>query len=517
MSQRRSAIFAGFSSTTYDLLIVGGGITGAGIVRDAAGRGLRCLLVDKADFASGTSSKSGKLIHGGLRYLKYGQWRLVFEACRERWLLQTRIAPHLVRPIRFVVPSYATSRTPRWLLAAGLVMYELLALGRNQDHFRLLSRKQLAEIEPGLDQTDCRGGVSYCDCAALDFRLVIDTLKSSERDGAHLLNYAELERVERTSAGFRATIHDKLSSQRHEVEGRCIVNATGPWADDVQSRVSATERFGIKLAIGIHLVVSHERLPVRGTTALEIPVDGRMIYVVPWEQMVLIGTTDTFYTGDSNTLPITEKAIDYLLDGVNRYFPKAALTANDVLSSYVGARPLMGRSEAESEDAVSRDYEIIHSATGLWAITGGKLTTYRAMAERIVDRIVRDDFREHRLGRCSTISPIVGGDPPLPKQAPPLLRELWSRYGSEALAINSIIRDSPQLAEQIDRRAPYCWAEVVYSLKSEYVERIDDLVDRRLGAFLLAPGIDLKDTIERWIAEHRDSVTDGQSFAGSRT
>jgi glycerol-3-phosphate dehydrogenase len=517
MSQRRSAIFAGLSATPYDLLIVGGGITGAGIVRDAASRGLRCLLAEKGDFASGTSSKSGKLIHGGLRYLKYRQWRLVFEACRERWLLQTQIAPHLVRPIRFVVPCYATSRTPRWLLAVGLVMYELLALGRNRGHFRVLSRKQLAQIEPELDQIDCRGGVSYFDCAALDFRLVIDTLKSSERHGAHLLNYAEVERVEQTDAGFRTTVCDTLSGERHLVESRCLVNAAGPWADEVQTRLAAGKQFGIKLAIGIHLVVSRERLPVRETTALEVPSDSRMIYVVPWDRKVLIGTTDTYYTGDRNSLPVSEEAIEYLLASVNHYFPNAALTTNDIQSSFVGARPLLGCSEAESEDAVSRDYEIIRSSPGRWAITGGKLTTYRAMAERIVDQIVREDFGDRRLKRCSTIEPIVGADQHLSSEAPSRVRDLWSRYGSEALTIDSLILDSPELAERIDNRAPFRWAEVVYSLKNEYVERVDDLVDRRLGAFLLAPGIDLRDKIERWILEHPTLVSHGNCVAGSQT
>jgi glycerol-3-phosphate dehydrogenase len=516
MSQRRSAIFAGLSATTYDLVIVGGGITGAGIVRDAASRGLRCLLAEKGDFASGTSSKSGKLIHGGLRYLKYRQWRLVFEACRERWLLQTRIAPHLVRPIRFVVPCYETSRTPRWLLAAGLVMYELLALGRSRGHFRLLSRKQLAQLEPELDQTDCRGGVSYYDCAALDFRLVIDTLKSSERHGADLINYAEVEHVEQTDAGFVTTMRDTFSGERRQIKSRCLVNAAGPWADDVQTRLGAKQPLAMKLAIGIHLVVSRERLPVRETTALEIPADGRMIYVVPWDRSVLIGTTDTYYTGDRNSLPVSDEAIDYLLAGVNRYFSKAALTRSDIQSSFVGARPLLGSSGTQSEDAVSRDYEIIRSSPGRWAITGGKLTTYRAMAEQIVDQIVRDEFGDRRLGRCSTIAPIVGAEKPLSKDGTSTLQELWARYGSEALVIESLIRDSPELAERIDSRAPFLWAEVVYSLRNEYVERLDDLVDRRLGAFLVAPGIDLRKTVERWIVEHPALVSGGPCLTGSR-
>jgi glycerol-3-phosphate dehydrogenase len=517
MSQRRSAIFAGLTETTYDLLIVGGGITGAGIVRDAAGRGLRCLLVEKGDFASGTSSKSGKLIHGGLRYLKYRQWRLVFEACRERWLLQTRIAPHLVRPIRFVVPCYRTSRTPRWMMALGLLMYEFLALGRNRGHFRVLSPRRLAELEPGLDRTDSRGGVAYSDCAALDFRLVIDTLKSAERHGAHLLHYAEIERLTETKSGFEATLHDTLSGERHQARSRCVINAAGPWADDVQARLGATERFGIKLAIGIHLVVSRKRLPANGTTALEIPEDGRMIYVVPWGENVLIGTTDTYYAGEKDALPITADAVAYLLSGVNRHFPNAALTMEDVLASFVGARPLLDSGGNKSEDAVSRDYEIIRSEPGKWAITGGKLTTYRAMAERIVDRVVREEFRGRPLTPCATTGPLVGAQPPLPPDASETLRKLWERYGSEALAIGSLIRQTPELGEPIDNRAPFCWAEIVYALEHEYVERIDDLVDRRLGAFLLAPGVDLREKIENWLRERPELGLATRGLAESRS
>ncbi len=516
MSQRRSAIFADLPATTYDLLIVGGGITGAGIVRDAAGRGLRCLLVEKGDFASGTSSKSGKLIHGGLRYLKYRQWRLVFEACRERWLLQTRIAPYLVRPIRFVVPCYAASRTPRWLLTLGLLMYELLALGRNRGHFRVLSPRRLAELEPELDRRDSRGGVSYSDCAALDFRLVIDTLKSAERHGAHLLNYAELEHLAETESGFEATLCDTLSGQRHRARSRCVINAAGPWADDVQARLGAAERFGIKLAIGIHLVVSRTRLPARGTTALEIPKDGRMIYVVPWDQMVLIGTTDTFYAGDKDALPVTAEAIDYLLAGVNRYFPRVALTAGDVLASFVGARPLLGSGGGESEDALSRDFEIVSSGPGRWAITGGKLTTYRAMAQRIVDQVVRQDFGGRRLGPCLTTGPLTGAERPLPPNAPAPLRELWQRYGSEAFLIESLIRKAPELTQPIDARAPYFWAEVIYALENEYVERIDDLLDRRLGTFLLAPDVDLREKIEHWLRDRQEAGLMSRGLAESR-
>ncbi|HEV8001114.1 MAG TPA: glycerol-3-phosphate dehydrogenase/oxidase [Planctomycetaceae bacterium] len=504
MKRRRADILAGLSATTYDVLIVGGGITGAGVVRDAAGRGLRCLLVEKQDFASGTSSKSGKLIHGGLRYLKYRQWRLVLEACHERWLLQTKIAPHLVRPIRFVVPTYVTSRTPRWMLALGLLAYELLSLGRNAGHFRVLSPRKLAALEPALDRGACRGGVSYFDCACLDCRLVIETLKSAEDQGADLLNYVELcaTPVAAKNSIFESTVRDGLTNEIHRVRSRAVINAAGPWADEVQSRLGNAKRFGLKLAIGVHLVIARERLPVRNTVALEVPGDGRMIYAIPWDQHVLVGTTDTFYAGDLDALPVRPEAIDYLLVGVNRYFPEARLTADDILGTFAGARPLLESGEGVEEDAVSRDDRLLNPAPGLWAITGGKLTTYRAMAKRVVDALVHERFGDRTLRRGSTVAPLPGARQPLPPDASPRLTELWSRYGSRARLIEDRIKNSPELGDPIDPRAPFLWGEVDYVLEHEFVERMHDLLDRRLGAFLLAPECDLAPKIANWLIAH---------------
>jgi len=509
MTRRRAETLARLPAAMYDVLIVGGGITGAGVVRDAASRGLRCLLVEKGDFASGTSSKSGKLIHGGLRYLKYRQWRLVWEACRERWLLQTKIAPHLVRPSRFVVPCYTTSRTPRWMLAMGLLAYELLALGRNAGHFRILSPQKLGKLEPALERRDCRGGVAYFDCACLDFRLVIDTLKSAEQRGADLLNYVEFcaAPAENREGMFESQVRDALTGQMHVVRSRAVINAAGPWADAVQSRLGVAQRFGLRLAIGVHLVVLRDRLPVCGTVALEVPADGRMIYAVPWEQHILIGTTDTFYAGNPDSLPASDEAIDYLLAGVNRYFPESRLTTGDILKIFVGARPLL-ENDSATEDAVSRDDRVLNPAPGIWAITGGKLTTYRAMAKRVIDGLARERFADCDLRPCSTASPLVGADETLPTNASLRLKQLWSRYGSQARLIEQKIIDSPELGSQIDPRAPFLWAEIDFALENEYVERIDDLLDRRLGAFLLAPECELGPKIADWLDAHNRRALD---------
>lgn len=513
MSDRRRRIFDRWKEQTYDVLIVGGGITGAGIVRDAAMRGLRCALVEKNDFASGTSSKSGKLVHGGLRYLKHGHLRLVIEACHERWLLSTKIAPHIVRPIRFVVPFYRTSRTPRWLVGLGVALYDVLSLGRSWGHLRLHSRGWLARHEPHLDTSDCVGGLSYSDCACLDFRLVIDTLKSAEDHGADLLNYAELVELAGTSGNFKATVRDVASGESHCLCARTVVNAAGPWADEVQQRFAAQERFGMQLSLGIHLVFSHARLPVRGTLALEVARDGRMIYVVPWDNVVLVGTTDTFYSGDKDHLAATDEARQYLLDTVNRYFPGCALAERDVLADFAGIRPLIGSEQGQREEQVSRDYRLL-IGDGIVAVSGGKLTTYRAVARKVVNVLVGQFCPEYATRRCNTLAPISGGDLTVPRGAPARLRGLWDRYGSNALEIERLITVRPDLADPIDPRAPFLWAEVVYALEHEYVEDVEDLVDRRLGGFLLAPDVPLRDRIAAWLRTERRQPSLAQSRGG---
>jgi len=515
VSDRRQRIFDRWKSHVYDVLVVGGGITGAGVVRDAALRGLSCALVEKQDFASGTSSRSGKLIHGGLRYLKHFHVRLVWEACRERWLLSSRVAPHLVRPVRFVVPFYRNSRMPRWLLAVGLLLYDLLALFRNSGRFRFLSVRALTAIEPQLKANDCVGGLSYWDCQCLDFRLVIDTLKSATAVGADALNYAELVRVERGNGLWTATVRDVASGHEHQLRARTIVNAGGPWADDVQKRLGMHQRFDLKITAGIHLVISRERLPVRNTLALQVPRDGRIIYVVPWSGFALVGTTDTFFAGDKDHVTVLDESVLYLLEVLNHYFPCLELTKADVQRSFVGLRPLVGSDQGLREDDLPRDDQLMVNDEGLVSITGGKLTAYRAMAERVVDALVRRFFSRRQLSRCRTIAAISGGDGRLPDDASPQLRALWNRYGSNALVIDRLIDASPEMGQLIDERAPFVWAEVIYAIEHEFVERLDDLVERRLGAFLLAPDVLLAEKISQFLGLDKSGLVARRTGLGS--
>jgi len=513
VNDRRQRIFDLWPSHEYDVLVVGGGITGAGIARDAALRGLRCAVIDKGDFASGTSSKSGKLVHGGARYLKHFHLRLVREACRERSLLLRTVAPHIIRPVRFVLPFYAGGRTPRWLAALGLALYDLLAIPRGIGRFHFLSAREVTQAEPALDKANLVGGLSYWDCAGLDFRLVIDTLKSAEAAGAHLLNYCELQHLQRAQSGFEVGVRDVPTGKKLKLRSRTIVNAAGPWADDVQFRCGAAQRFGMRNSAGVHLMFSRQRLPVNGTLALEVPADGRMIYAVPWGENVLVGTTDTFFDGDLDAPVVMAEAVDYLLAAVNRYLPHAQVAEQDILTRFIGVRPLIGSDRGKSEDQAPRDDKILLQADGMVSITGGKLTTYRAMAEKVVDLLIDSFFRQRTLAPCGTASPISGAAQRLPKDASPRVAALWERYGSNAWRIDELIENSPELGQPIVEGAPFVWGEAVYALHHEYVLRPEDLIERRLGAFVLAPQRALRDAIGPWFESQVNSRTTEESPA----
>lgn len=502
MSPRNWQHLSSWATEPCDLLVVGGGITGAGVARDAALRGLSTVLVEKRDFASGTSSKSGKLIHGGLRYLKHRHLRLVFSACRERAHLWRTVAPHLVRPVRFVVPCYATSRTPRWLLACGLAAYGLLALGRSPGRFQRLSRAALLSELPGLQQAGLLGGLAYWDCAALDFRLVLDTLKSAVAAGAQVFNYTELLSVRPAATGFAAELRNPCNEQTCVIRTKSVVNATGPWADDVQDRLDHSPRFGLRNTAGIHLVIARQRWPLTDTVALEVPADGRMIYAVPWGDTVLLGTTDTFYDQTCDSVAVPREAINYLLQAVRHYFPELRLSADDVLASFAGVRPLIGSDTGRSEDQLPRDDQILVRNDGIVSVTGGKLTTYRDMAQRVVDLVVQRCFADRPRSTADTLRPLLTGPAHPPAGAPPYLPRLWDCYGPAAADIQRLIAAHPgdRLTETIVPTAPYLWAEVAYALQAEFAQHVDDVVDRRLGLFLLAARPGERETIAAAIA-----------------
>jgi len=367
------------TAEALDVLVVGGGIVGAGIARDAASRGLRVGLVEQHDLASGTSSRSSRLLHGGLRYLAQGRIGLVREASLEKRVLH-RIAPHVAEPLPFVFPSYRGTPWPLWQLRIGVKFYDLLCSGRNLGRSESLGIAETSALLPGVAQRGLNGAVRYFDGLTSDARLVIDTLRSAARHGAMLQNYGRFEQAERNGEQWRASVRCAPDDRQCELQCRSIVNAGGPWGDRFpQSRVE------LRMTKGVHLVIHHDRLPI--PAAVVLPEGKRILFAIPWRQRVILGTTDTDYQGRIEDIVCEPADVQYVLEVVNVVFPEARVTPADVISTWAGLRPLVANWRGKPSD-ISRAHVIRTSEPGWWDIAGGKLTTYRLMAEQMVDRVV---------------------------------------------------------------------------------------------------------------------------------
>jgi glycerol-3-phosphate dehydrogenase len=371
----------------FDVLIIGGGINGAGVARDAALRGMSVALVERDDYASGTSSRSSRLVHGGVRYLEHGYFHLVFESSRERRIL-LETAPHLVRALQFTWPIYRGSRIPRWKLDAGLWLYDLLAAFRNVARHRSLNAAQVLEAEPKLKREGLRGGATYFDAATNDARLTIANVVDAVSAGASALNHAAVESLtfERNRV-TGALVRDRFTQECFEVRARAVVNATGPWTDEIsrlEDPASAPAVLGTK---GVHIAVPAERLGNRAAVTLLAPADERVMFVLPGGTHTIIGTTDTPTKERPDQVRATRADVRYLLDGANAYFPEAGLTADDVVSAWAGIRPLIASGNTGDPAGASREHAITVGPRGVIAVTGGKLTTYRSMSEEVADRV----------------------------------------------------------------------------------------------------------------------------------
>jgi glycerol-3-phosphate dehydrogenase len=373
------------TATVFDVLVVGGGITGAGIARDASMRGLSVAIVEKGDWASGTSGTSSRLIHGGIRYLEQGRLSLVRESVREREIL-LRIAPQLVTPLEFTWPVYEKARLQRWKLRLGLAVYDFLA-GRNRlRRHQSLDRAGVLEHEPRIRQMGLKGGASYFDAATDDEALTRATVRSAVEAGAVAVNFAKMERVTRTNGvADGALVRDLLADHSMHVRARIVVSAIGPW----QAR-------GTK---GSHIAVPRERIGNRGAITLIAPDDGRVMFVLPSGDRAIVGTTDIFTDESPDDVKASDAEIDYLLRAANYYFPDARLSHDDIVDTWAGIRPLAASPPGASPSSISREHRISADASGVVVVTGGKLTTYRSMAAEVVDDV------ERRLGRPVRRSP----------------------------------------------------------------------------------------------------------------
>ncbi|HKC88986.1 MAG TPA: glycerol-3-phosphate dehydrogenase/oxidase, partial [Blastocatellia bacterium] len=385
-----------FAEEVFDVLIIGGGITGAGLALDAALRGLRVALAEKRDFAAGASSRSTKLIHGGLRYLEHFDFALVREGLRERAIL-ARNAPRLARPFPFVIPIYANRRRnydSPLKMRLGLLLYDLLAGRRNFARHRRLNRSEALTLAPQLDRRGLKGAFLYYDAVTNDSRLVIEVIKTARKRGAEIANYTRVAGFIKDGDGKieGARLRDELTGGEIECRARIVINATGVWMEDLirldgQAANGLNKR--LRPAKGVHLTVPADRLRVDAAWLIPSLTSHRFYFVVPWEGRVNIGTTDTDYSGDKDHPHAEPEEVNEILGAINAYFPEARLEPSDVISSWAGLRPLITDPRAGATSEVSRKEEIIESDDGLISIGGGKLTTYRLMAERGIDLAAR--------------------------------------------------------------------------------------------------------------------------------
>ncbi len=401
-SQTRAKQLKTLAADRVDLVVIGGGITGAGICLDAASRGLKTVLLEKGDFASGTSSKSTKLIHGGLRYLKQFDFWLVKEVGSERAIVH-KLAPQLVLPEKMLLPLIEGGSYGKWLTSIGLKVYDILAQVDGEDKRQMLEKKEALKKEPLLPKKKLKGAGYYAEYRTDDARLTIENIKTSLQFGAIALNYARVEDFTYSSEGrvSGVKVRDLVGNTELEIAADHVINAAGPWVDELRSQNKSKRGKRLHLTKGVHLVFPHEKLPVRQSVYFDVP-DGRMIFAIPRGRITYVGTTDTNYDGDKDHVRTDLADAIYLISAVNNMFPSIELELSDIESSWAGLRPLI-HEEGKSASELSRKDEIFTSDSGLISIAGGKLTGYRKMAERTVNRIARRlEDQGKKLKPCQT-------------------------------------------------------------------------------------------------------------------
>lgn len=407
----RTNIQQKLQTTEYDILIIGGGITGAGIALDAASRGMKVALIEKNDFASGTSSKSTKLIHGGLRYLKQFDFWLVKEVGTERAIVH-KLAPHLVVPEKMILPLIDGGTYGSWLTSVGLKVYDVLAAVEGDDKRKMLDKKEALKKEPLLPKNILNGAGYYAEYRTDDARLTIEVLKTASQYDAQILNYTKAtEFIYKNKRVVGAKITDEFTNESYNINAKYVVNAAGPWVDELRQINNSKIGKRLHLTKGVHLVVPHEKLPVKQSVYFDIP-DGRMMFAIPRGKVTYFGTTDTNYQQDKNSVETSMVDALYLIEAVNNMFPDINLSMDDIQSSWAGLRPLI-HEEGKSASELSRKDEIFVSDTKLISIAGGKLTGYRKMAERIVDIISKKIKRrfETEFDPIQTENIVLAGGP----------------------------------------------------------------------------------------------------------
>jgi len=478
---------------SFDVAVIGGGINGAAIARDAAIRGLRVALIDKGDFAGATSSSSSKLIHGGLRYLPQGQLRLVYHALRERERLRYRTAPHLVHPIRFLYPTYRGRGVGRLALSAGLFFYDSFARTPRAERHQRLAAAEVCELEPVLASEDLTGGALYYDAWADDARLTLENALDAVAHGAAIANYVSAEGFSHAGSRISAAAVRDLggSCGSFEMRARIFVNAAGPWVDHVRRMDDPRCAPIVRLTKGVHLVIAQNSVPIRNSLVLS-DEGGRIVFAMPREGYVLVGTTDTDFTADPAHPTVDDSDIAYLTGVLSASLRGLSLAPADVAYSFAGLRALVATETKANPSSVPREETIVSSTSQLLTVAGGKLTTHRKIAEKVVDKLTRSLGRPS--GRCPTLeAPLPGarqcGQPQADTAAlsPDVSRMLEARYGSRAALVGDIIRERPELEARLAPDAPAIEAEVVHAVRNEMAQTVADFLVRRTSMVWRAP------------------------------
>lgn len=490
----RNVFTAKMASHQFDVLVIGGGITGCGIALDAALRGMSVALIEKNDFASGTSSRSTKLIHGGLRYLKQFEIKLVHDVGSERAVVH-RNARHIVIPEKMLLPIVEEGSLGEFSTSIGLMVYDLLAGVKKEERRKMLDKHETLRVEPLLRQEGLHGGGLYFEYRTDDSRLVIELAKSAFANGALLLNYAESKNFTYNNEGqvTGATVFDKIADNTFNITARAVVNACGPWVDLLRKEDNSLKGKRLQLTKGVHLVFPYEKLPLQQAAYFDVG-DGRMIFAIPRNNITYVGTTDTVYNQDLNSPHCSKEDAGYLLAAINKMFPTVKLEISDIVSTWAGLRPLIYE-EGKSASELSRKDEILDSASGLLSIAGGKLTGYRLMAEKIVDLVAKRSGKKY--GACKTKNfRLSGGEFEDETAFEMALEKLVAQGSSENIPGVKITEwfhrfgtNTTKVIEKVkvlranitEPEKLYEAAELIYCAESEMIYHLNDFLIRRTG------------------------------------
>jgi glycerol-3-phosphate dehydrogenase len=491
----REAVLDRLAGTAFDVLVVGGGVTGAGAALDAASRGLRVALVEARDLASGTSSRSSKLIHGGLRYLEHFDFKLVWEALRERDLLVSKLAPHLVKPVSFLYPLHRKV-VERPYVGAGLVLYDALeGTKRPVPHHKHLTVRGALRLAPALKPSGLAGALLYYDAQADDARFTLTVARTAAAHGALIATQVSARELLRSPDGARVTgarVHDEESGRDIDVSAKTVVVCAGVWTDLVHELSGVQAGYKVRMSKGVHIVVPYEA--IRSDTGIILRTEKSVLFIIPWGQRWIVGTTDTDWTGDRAEPAATGEDIDYILEHANRILARP-LTRSDVIGVYAGLRPLIAADDSTPTTKLSREHVVDTPVPGLTSIAGGKFTTYRVMARDVVDAAVAD-FGRWVPASVTDQLPLLGADGlaaaaaeaerlaedyGLPRGA---VEHLLDRYGTLTEEVLELTRDDPALARPVAGGHPYLGAEVAYAVTHEGALHVDDVLVRRVRLFI---------------------------------